>query len=194
MMAQYVCWSSAGAYVESDGWVRSPVRPEGSAGRLEPANDKPPTYWLSAHGRPSLSSRSRRAAVVDSAWRLNPLWPARRVTSGPVSQSHGVGGGCEPMLSLLGVEPRWSRVESPCRQRSASRFNEDRGKFWLEVFVCNHVTFPKRQRQRRQQIASDFSSRCLEMVLMLWIMSAGEHAVRTSDRDDSWVKLGRMCF
>lgn len=106
MMAQYVCWSSAGAYVESDGWVRSPVRPEGSAGRLEPANDKPPTYWLSAHGRPSLSSRSRRAAVVDSAWRLNPLWPARRVTSGPVSQSHGVGGAVSPCLACWG----WSHA------------------------------------------------------------------------------------
>lgn len=84
--------------------------------------------------------------------------------------------------------PAWgggSRVESPCRQRSASHFNEGRGKLWLEVFVCNHVTFPKRHGQRRQQIASDFSSRCLEMVLMLWIMSAGEHAVRNSDSNDS---------
>lgn len=73
-----------------------------------------------------------------------------------------------------GVEP-WRRpVESPCRQRSASRFNEGRGELWPEVFVCYHVTFPERHGQRRRQIASDFSSRCLEMVLMLWIMSAGE--------------------
>lgn len=53
---------------------RSPVRPEGLAGRLEPDNDKPPTYWLSAHGRSSLSRRSTQAAAVASAPRLNPYW------------------------------------------------------------------------------------------------------------------------
>lgn len=83
MMAQYVCWSSAGAYVESDGQARSPVRPQGSTGCLEPANDKPPTYWLSAHGRPSPSCRSTQAAPVTSAPRLNPYWPGTAADGRP---------------------------------------------------------------------------------------------------------------
>ncbi len=117
--------------------------------------------------------------------------PARRLTEGPLSQSHvAVWARAGP----VGVEPWQSRVKSPCQRRSASRFNEGRGKLWLEVFVCNHVTFPKRHGQRRQQIASDFSSRCLEMVLMLWIMSVGEQAARDSDTNDNWVNVGEMWF
>lgn len=106
-MAQYVCWSSAGAYVESDGWVRSPVRPEGSAGRLEPANDKPPTYWLSAHGRPSLSSRSRQAGWFCSA--PEPVVTGTPRDVGPLWANHvgwGGGGFVSPCLACWG----WSRA------------------------------------------------------------------------------------
>lgn len=176
-MAQYVWWSSAGAYVESDGQARSPVRPEGSVGRLEPANDKPPTYWLSAHGRPSPSSRSTQAAAAASAPRPNPYWPGT-VADGRPSEPI-VWGSVSPGRPRLGggavAEP--GRVTLPAAL-CEERFNEGRGELWLEVLVCNHVTFPERHRQRRQQIASDFSSRCLEMVLMLWIMSVGEQAAR----------------
>lgn len=113
-MAQYVCWSSAGAYVESNGRVRSPVRPQGSAGRLEPANDKPPTYWLSAHGRPSPRGRSRQAAMVASALRLNLFWPHTAADAGPSEPiTWGKTRGCAALLGggagsshLAGSAPR----------------------------------------------------------------------------------------
>lgn len=112
--------------------------------------------------------------------------PARQLTEGPLSQSRGA---VWAWAGPVGVGLWQSRVESPCQQRSASRFNEGRGKLWLEVFVCNHVTFPKRPGQRRQQIASDSTSRCLEMVLMLWIMSVGEQAARNADTKNNWVNF-----
>lgn len=135
MMPQYVCWSSAGAYVESDGRARSPVRPEGSAGRLEPANDKPPTYWLSAHGRPSLSSRSTQAATVTSAPRLNPYWPGTASDEkGPLSQSHGAlwaragpgGGGAV-------TELWWSHLASSAVRRALMKAEGNFG--WRCLYV-----------------------------------------------------------
>ena len=196
-MAQYVCWSSAGAYVESDGRARSPVRLEGLVGRLEPANDKPPTYWLSAHGRPSPSSgiragsRGRFCSASEpiltrrGSWR-KALW-ANRVGA-PVSL-------CRPRWgwSLGGAGS--SHLAGSALRRPLMKAE---GKLWLEVFVCNHVTFPAGHGQRRQRIASDFSSRCFEMVLMLWIMSVGERAERNSrmKAELTWEKCalnGNVC-
>lgn len=105
--------------------------------------------------------RSQPRSLLLHVWTYTEPLPA--LMDGPLSQSRGaLGAWAEPM----GVELQQTRVESPCQQRSALHFNEGRGEHWLEVFVCNHVTFPKRHEQKRQQIASDFSSRCLEMVLM----------------------------